>query len=388
MTTRLYLTPLPESQATTPPENGVSSRVDMAGLLEQGGVATEMIATSKIDLTIEGQFRFGPRFSEKLAREVRSLAESSYSPVPLFNDDDQTSEPNKGYYELQSADVNPAHKSTGDAQQYSVSLSSSGTKENHWRAVRTSVDNVETGLATGSAGLVGVPSGSQKIRWFDTADGFEPATIAGSHGGELGATPMYDPSSSSFTNPTLLFEVPYESEGLTDVRVWDDMGESSKHASFADGSGGTVDVTQWVHAYHPGFEFEGSAIVDNGALRVRFDEPNGVIEAWEWDTLNDAWNSVTINHGDYELFDADIGHGSDGFGPSKVDVYAEFEDTTDGSIYPTVLSFQRGIQGVVLRQPPNEVVPGTLESVISPIASNQTTDPNPSQGVKARKEVK
>lgn len=383
MTTQLYLVPLPDSQTTRPPSQTVRSRVDVAGLIEQAGTATESIATEGVDLTVRGQIRFGDTFSKKVADELDSLGESAYDGVALYDPDAATLGDRRGYYELRDVDVNPAHKTTGNAYEYTVTLDRTGTRETHWRAVETTEATISIGLATGSAGLIGVPSDDLKERWFSPANGFETATATATVSAEFGDVDLFDPSNASFDDPTLLFEQPYDAEGSTDVRVWDDRGVS-KYASFADGSGGTVDVVQWTHAFHPGFEYEGAPLVDNGLLRVRFDEANSVIEAWEWDDANSQWSAISITHGDWELFDADV----ERIGPAAVDVYSEFEDTTSGSISAARLSVQRGLDRAVVRGPNNASVPSGLESVLDPIASDQTTDRQPEQTLLSRDEVK
>lgn len=383
MTTQLYLVPLPDSQTTRPPSQAVRSRVDVSGILEEGGIATEAIATEGVDLTIRGQIRLGPTFSKKVADELDSLGESSYSGIALYDESQSALGDRRGYYEIRDVDVNPAHKATSDAFEYTATLDKTGTRETHWRAVELSEVDVGTNLATGSSGLLGVPSDDRKERWYSVASGFESANPTSTVSGEYGDIDLFDPSNSSFSDPVLLFEQPYGAEGSTDVRVWDDNG-SDKFATFSDGSGGSIDITQWTHAFHPGFEYEGTPLVDNGLIRLRFDEGNSVLEAWEWDDSNSAWSSISITHGDWELFDADV----EQIAPASVDVFAEFEDTQSGDIHAARLSIQRGISRAVVRNPQNDTIPSGLETVLDPVASDQTTDLQPEQTLLSRGEVK
>jgi len=382
MTTQLYLVPLPDAQATQPPSQGVSSRVAIAGLLEEGGISTENIATQDVDLQIRGQFRLG-EFSHKLKRELESLGESTYTAVPLYDEDKTNLGDDRGYYELASVDVNPAHKSTRQAYEYTVGLKKKGTRESEWTAVKTNSEDIGTGLATGSTGLIGVPSDDLKERWYSTASGSEVATPTQTVSAEFGDVDLFDPTESSFDDPTLVFEQPYSAEGNVDVRVWDDLGED-KFASLSDGDGGTVEVTQWVHAFHTGFEFDGAPIVDNGLLRLRFDESAGTVEAWEWDEGSSAWTSIALTLGDWALFDADL----ESLGPASVEAYLEFEDTTDGSLSACRLSVQRGLDRAVVRNPQNDTIPSGLETALSPLASDQTTDQQPSQTLLPRGDLK
>jgi hypothetical protein len=143
-------------------------------------------------------------------------------------------------------------------------------------------------------------------------------------------------------------------------------------------------VNQGVHAFDAEFEFTGRPVVDNGLLRLRFIEPTGSVEAFEYDAGNDTYNQVTISQGDYELRDFDIVS----LGPSRVDVFTTWENTVDNAFHELILSTQRGIAGVVLREPDNGTTPDGLESAFDPIASNQTTDARPEQTLRPRSRVR
>lgn len=394
---RLYLSPLPNADAQTSDE-GIRAAIQSAGLIEEGGVDTQKIAVDDIDLTVEGQYRLGKLFARKLTDELESLSESAYEGVAYYAPDADNSGRNRGFYDVESVDVSPAHTiSDGDSTfEYTIALKSKETRETAWRAVETAPETVSTGLATGSGGLVGIPATARKVKWFDIGDGREAATVQDTVSAEFGDVALYDPTGPSFTAPTLLYETDYGAQSPVDVRVWDDRGREkyfsvSAGGAWGDGTWGSgvwagdaVTATQWTHVFHSAFEFDGRPIIDNGLLRVTFDESAGTIPTETWDDANSTWQSVSYDLGDYDLIDADL----ERLGPTQVDVFAEFEDTTDGSIVTAILSIQRGIDGVIVRDPENGDVPAALETELSPIASDQTTDPQPAQTLKSRGAVK
>jgi len=254
-------------------------------------------------------------------------------------------------------------------------------------------ETINTGLATGSGGLVGIPASARKVKWFDIGSGREAATVQATVSAEFGDVALYDPTEPSFTAPTLLYETDYGAQSPVDVRVWDDRNRE-KYFELDSGAtvstetlvgdatvGGTVRATQWTHVFHSAFEFDGRPVVDNGLIRVRFDEPNGLVRPYRWD--GSAWTLEPLDHSTYTLIDADI----ERFGPSQVDVFAEFE-ASGGAIETAILSIQRGIDGIIVRDPANGDVPTDLETMLAPVASDATSDPQPTQMLKSRGAVK
>lgn len=395
MTKKIYLVPLPKSTTTRPPSNSSRSQIQSAGLIPRAGVATEKIALQNVDVTVRGQFRFG-EFSRVLKRELESLGQSDYAAIPFVDDDNPAADDQSGYYEVSDVEVNRAHETSELAHQYVLGLTFTDTRESAWRAVTTTSETVNTGLATGTGGLIAVDSRAVNARWADPTGANTPtgATVQETAETELSAVARYDPTEPTFDDPTLIYDLPLEHEGPADVRLWDTRG-LDKYVTYGGDSdtvgsstvgtatvGDASTVRQWAHAYHPSFAFEGVPLVDNGLLRVRFDPE--VLVASEWDDANTQWSAIPIDHGDYTVFDYDI----ETIGPGMVEVFVEFEDRTDGSLDVAVLSFQRGLSRAVVRDGPNSTVPSKLETMLQPIASDQTTDKRPSQTVVPRSEVK
>ena len=398
MSNRLYLVPLPDAKAFTSDE-GIRAQIQQAGLLQQGGTATEKIAAENIDLVVNGRYDYGATFSQKVADELESLGESEYSGLPYYAPTASDSGRNKGYYELRQVDVNPAHPNTRDTFEYTAGLSFKGTTGDLWRAIKTNVETINTGLATGSDGLIGIPETARKVRWFDSGAGKESATVDSTVNAEFGDVDLFDPTEPTFDNPTLLYEVDFSDESPVDVRVFDDKGVDKYYRSGGDaydtgdygiGPYGTaIYANQWTHVFHSAFEFDGNAVVDNGLIRIVFNEDTQALEIEEFGVGGGSWEDISIDQTDYDLIDADLGGiGTSKIGPSAVDVYCEFEDTSTGAIEPLVMSIQRGLADVVIRETDNETIPTDLENMLDPIASNQTTDAQPTQTLKARSEVK
>lgn len=374
---RVYLTPLPASKATTADEN-VRTQIQQSGLLQAGGTATEKIAQDNIDLVVNGQLSLGATFSQKLADELESLSESDYAGLPVFDPDVTGGGRNAGYYELERATVSPSHPVNADAFTYDAAFTFTGTKQTHWSAVKTNIETVQTGLATGSDSRIGIPALASKTKWFGVEDGTESATADATVTAEYGDVDLFDPADTTITNPTLLYELGYADVGSVDVRVYDDRDVSKFFT--VDGQ----DFSRWTHVYHTSFEFEGDPLVDNGRHRLRYDEPNGVVELFEWNTGTSSWDSVAVSHTDFSLVDADF----ERIGPADTRVLAEFEDDSTGSLYEAILSHQRGLDRPIARAPDGAGWTASFETYLDQFVSDTTSDNKPTRKLKSRAEVK
>lgn len=387
---RVYLTPLPNSQANTSDE-GVRAQIQQSGLLQEGGTAVEKIAQDNIDLVVSGTFNFGATFSQKVADELESLSESTYNGLPVFNPDVTGGGRNVGYYELERVDVSPAHPVNQDAFEYTAAFKFTGTRETHWSAVQTNIENIQTGLATGSGGLIGIPATAGKTKWFGVEEGTEAATSTSTVTAEFGDVDLFDPTDTTIVNPTLLYELDYADAGGVDVRVFDDRdvskyfrsgGQDYGAGDYGAGPyGAAVIASRWTHAYHTSFEFEGDPLVDNGLFRVGFDEAAGEVTFER--LIGEKWEDRTPTQTDYNLVDADFEHIS----PMMATVFCEFEKTNNSTEY-AVLRIQRGQTNIVLREPDNGTLSTDLETMLSPICTDDTTDVQPARTLKSRNEVK
>ena len=296
---RLYTIDLPDADAGQP-QDRIGSQVRQSGLIDGGGTATEQIATENVDLTLQGQWRYGKRFAKKAARELESLAAGGYESLPLFDVSSDELGRKTGYYEIESVDVSPAREDGEDVFEFTVGVSDAGTREEVWRAVRTTQELVDTLFDGSDVSYVAIPSEATKAQWFDSQEGTEKANPVDTVGSEFGSVDRYDPNDSVFDNPTLLYELPFEREGRVDAKVWDDRNRA-KFWTFED-NGDTVDVNQWPHVFNTAWEFDGSPVIDTGRLRLRIIEDPDDNEA-NADVLNvQSGETVTIQSGETETF--------------------------------------------------------------------------------------
>lgn len=398
MTLQLYNIWLQEG-ATATAEDKIRADIQQAGFVGQGGTTSERVSAESIDLTVTGQFRLGDTLSRKFAVELDSLGASGYEAVPLF--DDEKTDRKRKYYHVRQADTKPAHQTTDGTFEYTVALSEAGTHEDNWRAMRTNTETVKTNLASGSDPRIAIDASASKERFFDPASGTDTATIQSQEVGDGGAVELFNPTEPSFADPTLIYETSFAAERDTDVLVYDDRRvdkqlvftsssgsggfqyDTAQYDTAAFGGDDETAATQWHHVFHESHEFDGRPVIDTGRLRVRFDERAGTITAYQ--TVDGTYAETAIDHGDYELFDADL----EEIGPTDVRVFTEWEDTTDGSIDAATLSFQRGIDEVLVRAPPGaSSVASALEDVFRPIAADWATDPSPSVDLIRRTEVR
>ena len=371
---RLYLTPLPE-QTTDTASDQIGSDIQQAGLLDTGGTAVENIATENVDFRKEGRVQLGPTLSRKVAEELDSLSESSYTTLPLFDASGSSLGRKRGYYEVARADVEPAQEARDDVYEYDVQLTNAGTREDSRRAVRTNPESIISGLATGSPAPIGVPAEAINPRWYDEDTGTEDATPTNTVTAEFGDVDLFDYTNATADAPELVYDLPFERDGPTDVRVSDDH-DRSKFAETASGG----DVNVWPHVFNTGYQFKGGAVIDNGRIRFRLDDD---ITAEEYDTANDVWNSVSLTSGDLSLDAWSLQR----IGPANVRVRLVATDTSDGSTRTASVRVQRGLGGILLREAQDDTLSSKYESWLSPIASDATKDPQPKQTIRNRSDL-
>ena len=373
MVIRLYATPL--SERTSDEAAGqVGSQVRQAGLLDTGGTNVENVATENVDFRKRGRIQVGPTMSEKYASELNSLSESAYTSLPLYDSTGGLGE-RRGYYEVARIDVSPAQESRQEAYTYDAQLTLAGTREDSRRAVATNPEAIATNLATGSPAPIGVPAEASNPRWYDEDTGTEDATPTSTVTAEYGDVDLYDYTNATADAPDLVYDLPFEREGPTDVRVYDDR-DTAKFTATA--SGGQVNV--WPHAFHTGWQFDGDAVVDNGRVRLRLGDD---VTAEEYNTGTDAWDSVALTSGDLSLNEWSL----ERIGPAAVRVRLVATDTSDGSTRTASVRVQRGLDGVLVRNARDDVLSTKFEDWLSPIASDASDDPQPEQTLRDRSDL-
>jgi hypothetical protein len=276
------------------------------------------------------------------------------------------------------ADVTPAQEAREDVYTYDVNLTLAGTREDSLRRVATNVEDVTTQQATPATAPIGIPAAATEPRWYDDAQGATDATPSGTVTAEFGNVDLFDPADAPSDNPDLVYELPFADDGPTDVRVYDDRGRD-KFASTV--SGGEANV--WTHAFHTGYQFDGQPVIDTGRLRLYLDSDSGVVTAETWDSGTSSWSSVGITMGDYALARRSFTR----IGPASVTATITLRDTTTGDTTVAIMRARRGRDVVLFRPRSGSVLPAGFANVFGPILSEQGTDPNPTQGIRARGDV-
>lgn len=370
---QLYLTPLPERTGDDATDQ-IGSQVEQAGLLDTGGTSVENVATENVDFRKQGRIQYGTTLSKKVAEELDSLSESSYTTLALYDATGGRKARKRGYYEVTRIDVSPAQEARNDVYEYDSVLTLAGTREDSQRRVRTNPQTVDSFYAVGSPEPVAIPAAATRVRWYDDANGTEAASAVSSAMSEFGGVEFYQPDNASFDTPSLIYDLDFAEEGNVDVRVYDDR-DREKIAETA--SGGQVSV--WTHAYHTGYQFEGKPVVDTGRLRVYLDDDAGSVSAETYNTNDDVWDKVGLTMGDYTLEDFSF----ESIGPASVTVRVTLRDKTDGSEGDTFVKLRRGRDKVLLTPAAGETIysDDDAANVFGTLVSTQTTDPMPSQGL-------
>jgi hypothetical protein len=139
-----------------------------------------------------------------------------------------------------------------------------GTREDSRRAVRTNPQAINSVYPDASTpALVAIPDAATDVRWYDEASGTEPASATETVEAEYGTVARYDPAGASFDSPTLTYDLAFEQDGPTDVRVYDSR-DRVKFAATVSGDEANV----WTHVFHEGYQFDGSAVIDTGRFRL------------------------------------------------------------------------------------------------------------------------
>jgi len=355
---------------------GRASSLTAAGNLSEGEPVVDDIASQPGDYSPSGVYR--GRYARKMAQELEELGSSgAISTVALFDQTTGADHPRAGYYVVESGDTNAERAQSDRLQKWSLTLRRQGTKASHWRAVQTTESNPRNDFGNDtSSALIGVPAAASKTRWYnEETHETESASVASTVTGEFGDVDRYDTTASSYSSPTLLFEIDYSEEEDLDLRVWDTREEASK--TDADSA------VQWQKVFDTAHDPTGSLVVDNGLLRLTFDDASQSLGVEEWDTGSSSWTSKSLGTSDWRLFDTDLRR----IGQCDVRGRVEFEDPTSGGFCTLTMSLQRGFTKVRWLEPTTEPTPSGLQDLLAPIAHAGQYERSPSQTVVARDEV-
>lgn len=316
--------------------------------------------------------------AESLARELEELAASAVlDSIPVV--DSRTGSRRDGYYATTLVSANPAERMAKEAFQVELRLEKRGTRNTHWRQTTTDVAQLTHDFGSTAEAHLGIPATATKVRWCNDVSNdvqaLPSSDVIATRTGEHGDVDIVDANDAPVSNPSVIYELDYTEESKADPGVWDSEGNTSK--TDAD------DNVLWSHVYATQHEFDGKPVLDNGLLRITFDESAGSITAEEY--TSGSWSAISLTSGDWTLFDVDIVE----IGQAQVVAYLEFENTTDGSMFALEARMETGAQDLLWNIPADETgpIPNDLQTWLDPIASSRNLTANPERTVKARSEV-
>ena len=406
----LYALPIPES-AQIDTGTQLSKQISAQGSVGKGEGAVQSISLDPNQQKIQGSYRSQEVLGGLMARQMEELFQSGgIEYVPYFGR--EGADGIDGWYTLDNTDIGPADASTEAVQTYNGTVTKVGTKKDYVRAVRCAPTTVETvGASNYSADnqpehteRIYLPTDAARVRWFSpvtkAVERAEPLNkweypeqageLANYRAYSLDQASFYDSSEGAPTPPALLYELPYRREYQSDVRVWDTcpeiVGEEKiipgdlPRGSEVGGPGATVGsatvgaspregnvaVAQaWQRVFRSGHEFRGEAVLDNGVLRIRFDDERGALRAERSRGHFDAWADQPLRSSPWTAVDLDITH----VGLARVEAQIAFE-RYDGVVHNLDVALPRGYKRAIWTTAQNETgeTPPALAYKLAPIA--------------------
>ena len=397
--TLLHALPVPEdAQVSTGTK--LSSQTAKTGAVsgEGGGSAVEPVSLDPGQQMLQGAYRSQPVLGKLLANQFEELFDAGgIEYVPYCGRDEPDAM--DGYYALENVDVNKVHPSTDAIQAFDGVLTKAGTKKSHVRAVHTAPSTVDT---IGSSQWtnadpppaperVCLPVDARRPRWFDPVSGavesasplnrWQYPEIAGERVNfrtfALESASFYNPNESAPRPPALVYEYPYNREYKMDVHCWDTvpdvLGDEKviiREGDLAVGStvGGPGAVvgeasvgesprednvtvaSAWQHVYRAGHDFRGECVLDNGVLRLRFDDERGSITAQRSRGHFNEWADQPLRSSVWALADVDLSH----VGLARVGAQVTFEHGRTGERYSMDATLPRGYENAIFTVAQNQ----------------------------------
>lgn len=323
-----------------------------------------------------------------LAGELDELADATLNQLPLYQR--ATTYQNQGWYELESATVEPVHANRRDTWEYSLSLTFVGKRASSFRAVETKLWQPDHPWGNTMAALVGIPDSARKVRWLDREmESVAAASPVRTVAGDPLDISLYDVEAGEdalgTTNPVLVYDTEYAADVRSGVRVYDTRGYDAKYSHDGDGP------RQWQIVHSTAHDIVNPVVFSNGVVRVRLDEAGSPqISAERWDADTGAWTAVDAvetagSETDWTLYDIDV----TGLGMQDVRAQLGFEHPTDG-FYALNASLQPGRDAVLFWRPDSvdDPVPAGIEDWLDSIAGEWVLDPAGERNLVDRQEVR
>lgn len=382
MTRRLYRTPIPEDALRRPQrgsEQKTQTQLSKLGLLEgQSSVAT--ISGQPGEVSLRAQYR--GLYADRLALELSELLETEALQNLTFAPTSGDTELD-GYYAIEESNAGRLRPQESSLVEVEATLIREGTRGSHRRAVETNVVQPDPGNTFGNdtTALIGVPAAATRVQWVDDvpASQTETPTVTSTVNAQHGDVDLVDARAPAFSNPVLVYDLPYDTQGDIDVGVWDTYGEDSITDS--------DDVVQWGRVFDPGHDprQNDELVIENGLLRLWFDDAANQLTAEEWNDGTSSWDNVSLGTSDWELLETDIRR----IYGTRVEARVTFRDSTDTSTeYGIDLVLPRGYENGLWLAPDGGSLPPTgLQDLLDPIADGQVYDAQPTFGLAERSDL-
>lgn len=373
----LYAHLLPLSRATQDRTRDTASQQTAGRQSLQSTPAAEPTGAEPGSTSVSGVF--GGAAASELATALAELgnpADEGFQTVPIHSEGTGEEPVEDGYYTLQRVRTQPEQPSaTGPLARYELGLERVGTRQSQWRAMSTAPTALESDFATGESPTVAIPTSQADRWWFDAASsGLEPAsptTTVATAGGDVD---IFDPSESAISEPTLLYDAPYQLQPETDCVLWDRYGSPDK--TDADG------VVQWRPVFSRAHEPRGALVASTRRFRLVVDDETGMLGAESYS--NESWSAVSLGQSAWELSLVDVSR----VDPAVLQLQCWFSDGVD--VYTLDARLRRGADGIVWSTPPNQsgVTPQGLLDLLEPTAADTYEVAGATTTTRARSEVR
>ena len=363
---RLYTVTVPESalQRQSGQQNQRQELQKLVGLQDDGSVT--QVGSNPGEFRVQGQYK--GEGAELLAREISELAGSeAISSVAFY--DDTTSIAASGYYTAEQIDNRRFRPQRSEAADFSVRLTREGTRDSHYRWLRTVRRQVDIGtFGSDATERLGIPNTATRVYWLseDKTQYTSASSVATLTGEDGDVVALYDPTAapSDYGSPALVYQLAYEDAGNVDAAVFDtyDRDEFDADGNF-----------RWQQVFQASHETEGELVFENGLVRLFVDADANTLSAEEWDTGSSAWVSRSLGAANgWQVYDVDLVSAD----PARVYAQFDFEDSDDGSLYSLDAFLHRGWENVQFAIPEtgSGPIPSDLVTYLDPVASPRYTD--------------
>jgi len=299
------------------------------------------------------------------------LVGAGRGPLPLFETDDSATFSRRGFYSIADGSVDPVHPTRPDVQQYRLTLERAGTRRDSFRAVALNPVDITTPFSGSDPPGVYIPAIADKTMWLDRADETTQSASSVATTDSSRAVVARYVSPPGLDRPALVYDIP-EPADVRSVVAFDTRGNAAKF----DGNG----VRQWQAVYQSGHEFEGDIVLSSDRLRLRVREgSSGQVTAERY--AGGSWSTVGLLPSPWYVLDVDLLQ----LGQHRATAQLRFRQSGEADYVVSVaLNYGREVVIVSPAADESDPIPPDIESLLAPIASGRSTDPQPSRTLLSR----